>query len=86
MVLSKIKIAVGITGKFVIIKGFPNNKKHAGFHDLLKEFEKDDYPNLDLPSGIYKAEIGVVPNNSLNPNYDNTYLYIKAEGLTRVKS
>lgn len=70
----KCKIAVGISGKIVILEGFPDDEKHAGLHEMLEEMEAE--VELDELPGVYECECVVKNNYHADPQYDSAYVDI----------
>jgi hypothetical protein len=55
MKLYKATIAIGLSSKCVILKGFPRNEAHEGLHELLEEMEQFD--EFDNDAGVYQVEL-----------------------------
>lgn len=71
----KTKIAVGITGRIVVLEKFPDDEKHAGLEEMLEELENDSESNE--PPGVYMATMSITDKNyNGDPTYDYVYLDI----------
>lgn len=71
----QLKVAVGKTGRLVILEGFPDDDIHYGLHEMTPELEEGEY---NQKPGIYLADVILVNQvNSRGPDPDDiTYLEI----------
>ena len=53
----ELKIAVGLSGRIVVMKSFPDDEKHAGLHDLVDDFETET--EVEKKPGLYIATVYV---------------------------
>lgn len=74
ILMYKLKIAVGISGRVTVLEGFPDDEKHAGLHELVSDFEENI--ELDEPAGIYTALMTVNTVTYKDPQDDSVTLEI----------
>lgn len=70
----KRKIAIGVTGKVVLLEKFPDDETHSFMNDLIDDFEKNT-DSLETP-GVYLAQFGLENIGSKDPTEDDVYLVI----------
>lgn len=75
----KLKIAVGISGRIIVLEKFPNDEKHQGLDEMLEGLE-NDYMEFTEP-GVYEANIIVETLAPRDPQDDNCFLLIKSLNL-----
>ncbi|HUM42166.1 MAG TPA: hypothetical protein PKI14_04380 [Fervidobacterium sp.] len=68
----KCKIAVGISGKILVLEGFPDDEYHAGLQEMLEEMESE--VELDELPGVYECECVIKNDGYVYPHHDYAYL------------
>jgi len=81
--MKRLKIYVGLRGRFVLCEEFPDDEKHCGLNEMLKEMiDEDPYISGTVATGFYWATIEMEGADNQDPQYDSHYLYVdKIEGL-----
>jgi hypothetical protein len=73
--MKELKVAVGITGRVVVLEQFPDDEEHAGLHEMLAEIEIDS-SEVEYSAGIYMATFQVEQTSPRDPSDIEAYLDI----------
>lgn len=71
----QLKVAVGKSGKLVVLEGFPDDETHWGLHEMVPELEEGEYQQKP---GVYMADVVLekFDGGTAGPEYANAYLNI----------
>jgi hypothetical protein len=71
----RLKVAVGRSGKLVVLEGFPDDETHRGLHEMVPELECGEYQQKP---GVYMADVVLdqCDGGTAGPEYANAYLNI----------
>lgn len=72
--MKKLKVAVGINGKFVFLEKFPDDEEHYGLKEMLDDLEYEG--DLTDPPGVYMATMAMESSFNAMENDHDAYLVI----------
>lgn len=78
--MNKLKAYVGLDNRFVLCERFPDDKEHAGLHDMLQDFVDYDTVLTDEPmkQGFYMLEFEIDCKHYTYPTEQDAWLVLKS--------